>query len=183
MRFFLSALLLALALSSCGYRLGTGGITEQYSKISVPYVKDDLDGSLTAAIIQEIGRSSSLEYTSCPEELILEVKIIDFNDENIGFRYDRRKRGGLKKRIIPIETRMTENVEVTLTDLSGKVILGPAVVTASIDFDHDYYSSHHSVNIFSLGQLNDIESAEDIVHIPLNQRLARAIVNYILDSW
>lgn len=175
---------LMFLLVGCGYQLGQGGLTAAYRTISVPYPEGDFDGSLTSSIVRRISRSGSFEYLSSGGELTLLVKMLDLNDENIGFRYDRHKEGELSRRIIPTETRITAVAEVSVVEsVSGTVVLGPTRLLASVDFDHEYYDSHNEVNVFSLGQLTDVDEANDAVMRPLNEVLAEKIVDYISDSW
>jgi hypothetical protein len=135
-------------------------------------------------VINEISRSGSFQYLREGGALYLNMRVVDLSDENIGFRYDRKKKGELRRSVIPTETRITAQVEVNVQDAStGCILLGPARISASVDFDHDYYSSRNGINVFSLGQLNDIDSAYDAVRIPLDHALARKIVEYINDSW
>lgn len=184
--FLLTFLTISLFLSACGYRLGQGeGLASRFTSIDVPYVTGDSDGSLTAAIIREVVRSGCFEYRSCEGSgLTLHVKQIDLDEDNIGFRYDRKKRGKLTKDIIPIETRATIFVEVFITDAtSSQVLLGPVRLSASVDYDHDYYLSRDGVNIFSLGQLSDLDAAYDAVQDPLNRLIAKKIVDYMTQSW
>lgn len=179
-------LALCLLLSGCGYQLGQGnsGLPSRYSTISVPYVKGDLDGSLTSAIIKEVVCSGAFAYQYCGGALILNVTEIEIDEDNIGFRYDLRKRGSLTKDIIPTEARITILVEVQVTEaISSTIILGPVLLSASVDYDHDYYNSRDGVNIFSLGQLSDLEAAYDAVQAPLNCAIAEKIVDYISQSW
>lgn len=179
------AALLALSLGSCGYRVGYGeGLPACYRSISVPYVEGDQEGYLTAAIVKEIVRSGAFQYRHCGGSLILNVTELDIVEDNIGFRYDRRKRGTLTSDIIPTETRMTIYVEVWVTDAASCcTVLGPVQLSASVDYDHDYYSSRDGVNIFSLGQLSDIDEAYDAAQTPLNRIIAMKIVDYITQSW
>lgn len=178
------ALVTGLLLSGCQYRFGHGELSEQYETISVPFIEGDREGDLTAELIKRLGTSGSFCYETSGGDLILLVKILDYENEDVGFRYDRKKRGGLKKVVIPTETRLKATAEVTLTDAStGQVIRGPAVINASIDFDHDFYFSRHEENVFSLGQLNDIDAAEDAVMGPLYKILAEKIVDYVVNSW
>jgi len=180
------SLIACLFLVGCGYQLGQGsaGLPDRYSTISVPYVKDDQDGTLTSTIIKEIVRSGSFEYKCCGGALVLNVKQMELKEDDIGFRYDRKKRGALIKDMIPTETRIKILVEVSITEaVSNTIVLGPALLSASVDYDHDYYSSRGRVNIFSLGQLSDLEAAYDAVQVPLNRAIAEKIVDYISQSW
>jgi hypothetical protein len=176
--------IMMLILSSCGYRFGQGVLSEQYSTISVPYIEGDRDGDLTADLIKQMSSSGAFTYASSGGDLILLAKVVDYNEQNIGFRYDRKKSGRLKDDIIPSETRMQIVVDVSLVDaVSGSVLRGPTRITASVDFDHDYYTTRNRVNIFSLGQLSDIDEARDAVLSPLHQKVSRNIVDYITYSW
>ncbi|MEM1283360.1 MAG: hypothetical protein AAGG81_07385 [Chlamydiota bacterium] len=170
--------------TGCGYRLGQGSIPDTYDTISVPYVCGDIDGALTSAIIKEIEANSGLSYTNHCGSLILSINLLDLRDQNIGFRYDRDKRDRVTDCIVPTETRITAIVEVKVIEAcSGKIVMGPVILSSNKDFDHDYYSSRNGVNIFSLGQLNDIDAARDAVKTPLNRALARKIVEYVNESW
>ena len=173
-------------LSGCGYQYGQGALSSEYRTISIPYIEEDWDGQLTAELIKQISASGAFEYRLEGGELILKVVILDFDDENIGFRYNRNKRGAISKEksIVPDETRITADVEVSVVDaVSSKVLLEPVRITSSLDFDHDYYSSIDGVNIFSLGQFSDFNEALDAVHKPLNAVIAQKIVDYLTDSW
>lgn len=155
-----------------------------YQTITVPFVEGDWDGQLTVALVRQVSQAGRLAYQSDGGDLILKVILMDIDDENIGFRYDRNREGKRKNRIIPDETRSTAYAEVVLIEAaSGKEVMGPVRLSADVVFDHDYYSIRNGVNIFSLGQLTDIEEAHDEAQRPLNQRLAQKIVDYINDNW
>lgn len=176
-------LFFCLLLTGCGYHFGIGNSLLTGKTLAIPYVVGDQDGSLTAAIIKEVSTSSAVSYTNGCADLTLQVSVVDFYEENVGFRYDRKKYGQIKKYIIPIETRATLIVQVELLDSSCCRILGPVNIKASIDFDHDYYSSRNGVNIFSLGQLSDIDSAEDAMRKPLNRALAEKVADFLNNAW
>lgn len=183
-QFLLLFLFLSLLINSCGYQAGFDGLPLEFRTISVPFIEGDRDGELTNTVIRKISRSSAFEYRKQCANLKLVVKIIDFSDENIGFRYDRHKDGRLRDTIIPTETRFSATAEVVVVDTStGKIILGPSLLSASVDFDHDYYSSRNEINVFSLGQLSDYDAANDAAYTPLNDALAQKIVDYISDNW
>lgn len=184
MRYFCFCVLISLLLTGCGYHSGQGCIPEVYQTISIPYVQGDIDGDLTAALVKQFSQSGGLAYRRCGAELFLKVRIIDTREENIGFRYDRQKGGRLDHTIIPTEMRMTLIAEFSVCKTcSGESILGPVIISASKDFDHDYYTSRDSVNIFSLGQLTDVDDAKDGIQAPLNQELAKKIVDYVNEAW
>lgn len=178
------AISVLLFLAGCGYQMGQEGVALSYRTLSVPSITGDGDGGLTSAIVKEVSRSGCFEYRQNGSAAILQVVLLDLKDNNIGFRYDRHKSGEIRHTIIPTETRLTGIVEVTLVDgCTGAAILGPVKITASVDFDHDYYTSRNGVNIFSLGQLNDYDEAYDAALHPLNVVLAQKIVDYICNSW
>lgn len=171
-------------LTSCGYQLGYDGVAANYKTIAVPSVIGDSDGDLTSCLVKAITSSGCLEYRQGHAAAVLNVKLIEVVEDNIGFRYDRHKDGKIRHTIIPTETRLKGVVEINLVDsCSGTAVLGPLRLVAYEDFDHDYYTSRNGVNIFSLGQLNDYDEAYDAAMHPLNVTLAQKIVDYICNSW
>lgn len=173
-----------IMVSSCGYRFSQGELASKYDTISVPYVEGDLDGRLTAQIVKQLSVTGALKYTRVAGDLILSAKILDLGDENIGFRYYRDKDGKLTRETIPVETRLSITVEIAIIDAAtGQAIRGPVILSAQTDFDHAYYSTRNAVNVFSLGQLTDFDEAYDAAKRPLNQELAKKIVDYVCDSW
>jgi hypothetical protein len=189
MKFFVNiALLLIVALSlagCCGYHFNDdSSLASNYATISVPYVEGDLDGSLTAAIVKEIVQDGNFEYRRIGGALVLRAEVIDFRDDNVGYRYDRKKDGERRKSIIPTETRRTSYVELTVEESgSNRIVLDPVQISGNVVFDHDYEYARDEVNVFSLGQLSDINQAIDAAQTPLNHILARKIVDYVTNSW
>lgn len=182
--YFCLAVLSLFILNGCGYRFGQGSIPSTYRTISVPYICGDEEGIFTAAVIREFEQAGGLRVVDSGAQLTAQINLVDLSDENIGFRYDRKNGGKLTHHIIPTETRMIATARFSVVDVCGcKTILGPVVLTASVDFDHDYYTSRNGVNVFSLGQLNDIDGARSAVIVPLSRALARKIVEYINESW
>lgn len=185
----------ALVVCSCGYHFGQGAIISQYRTVTVPFVEGDRDGTFTAALVEDISRSGCLTYRCEGGEVILYVTLLDLYDENVGYRYDRKKESkddgdehdkeeALTHSIIPIETRVHVLAEVTLVEAcSGCEVLGPVQLREFVDFDHDYYFSREGINVFSLGQVNDIDTAHDDVFKPLSHKLAQKIVDYINAAW
>lgn len=174
-----TALFLLLILCSCGYHFERDLLLPR--TVSVPFVEGDWDGDLTAAVVQQISTSGVFAYRKEGGSLTLKIKVLDSRDENIGFRYYRNKEGKLKKDLIPTETRIAVSAEVSLIETGTcNHILGPTLITAGVDFDHDFYSSDTT---FSLGQLSDYDSAYDAVNHPLNKILAQKIVDFVNDGW
>jgi hypothetical protein len=171
-------------LVGCQYQFGHGELSQRYTTISVPYVEGDQKGELTTEIIRQLSTSGAFRYVNTGGDLILKVKFLELRDENIDFRYDRKKKGELKNSIIPTETRFTALVEVLIVESgTGEIIRGPTRVTASTEFDHTYYTTRDKINIFSLGQLSDIDVARDAAMHPLNRHLAERVVDYVMNSW
>ncbi len=172
-----------LTLSSCGYRPGYGNNSSRFMTLSVPYVIGDEDGNLTNSIVHEIATSSPYEYRTEHGQLVLIVKLIGVEDDNIGFRYEHIHGKKYKRSIIPAETRSVATAEVSLVNATTMCSVIPTVVlSASIDFDHEYNATRHDSNVSSLGQLSDADSAFAAARYPLNRRLAQKIVEYITIS-
>lgn len=181
---FIIFLLASTLVAGCHYQFGRGELSQRYGTISVPYIKGDQKGELTTDIIKRLETSGAFRYVSNGGDLVLKVELVEFREENLEFRYDRKKMGELKKSIIPAETRVSALAEVLLIEGgTGQIIRGPTRITASTEFDHTYYATRDKINIFSLGQLNDFDAARDAVMHPLNRNLAEKIVDYIINSW
>lgn len=181
-KFFL--LFFFCCLSSCQYHFGRGDLAERYATISIPYAEGDLRGDLTTEVIKKLSLSGAFRYVSSGGDLNLKMKVIDLSEENIGFSYDRKKCGKLKHSLIPTETRINALAEISLVEAgTGKILRGPIRIRADAEFDHTYYATRDEINVFSLGQLSDIDAARDAAMIPLNRALAERIVDYIVNSW
>jgi hypothetical protein len=183
--FFILALIFSgFFLTGCHYHFGYGDLVSCYKTISVPYAEGDKEGKLTAEVIKKISSTGALQFVTYGGDLTLKIKLLEYSDENIGFRYDRHKNGRLKKTLIPTETRISAAAEITLIERATKqIVRGPTLIAASVEFDHDFYSSRNAVNIFSLGQLSDIDASHETAMQPLNKELASKIADYILNSW
>jgi hypothetical protein len=176
---------LILLLCSCtGYKAGFGGLVDRYNNISVPYIKDDLEGKLTEAVIKEIVSEGSLHYAMNGGDLVLEAEIVEIEDDNIDFRYDRDSEGAVLKKVIPTENRLTAKVKMSLMErTSGKCVWGPVFVSAHVGYDYDFNSLQSAEMTFSMGQLDVIENARDAAYKPLYKQLAEKIVHQINNTW
>lgn len=173
---------LSCGLSSCGYRYGESSLSSSYQTISIPFVSGDPDGELTAAIVRQLTGVLSLQYRQDCGQLQLNVAIVNFDDENIGYRYSYKKSHKRSHTIVPVESRMHMTVEVTLVDTTSQCVLyEPVRLKAYIDIDHDYnYSTwKRGVTQFSLGQLTDADAAFEASRAALNQEIAVKISMYL----
>lgn len=183
---YLYLLLVAILsfLTSCQYQFGQSELLRSYQTISILYAQGDQQGELTTEVIKQISSSGVLRYMNEGGDLTLKIKLVEWREENIDFRYDRKRSGRIKKSIIPTETRVNVEADISLIETrTGQIVRGPTRIKASAEFDHTYYSTHDKVNTFSLGQVNDIDAARDAVKKPLYRCLAERIVDYIANSW
>lgn len=171
---------LSLIVVSCGYRAGAGGDMPPMT-LSIPFIKGDKDGIFTASIIKEVSARTSFIYNPDNPQTTLVIKILDLDDENVGFRYDRKRSGKIRHNVVPVETRLAVQIEMTLyRNYDSVPILGPMLVEASVDFDHEYYPNRDAVNVFSLGQLTDYDAARDAAIFPLSRELARRVADRLI---
>lgn len=189
MRILLMSLLLLLFSSSCGYRFERGESTS----VSIPYVIGDQQGELTTALIRELAKSSLLRYSHGHGKWILSVKIINTEDERIGFRYDRSPvKGKLRKHLEGIENRRHILAEVTIVSSDTEELLyGPHLVSAASEYDYVDPDSLQDLSVrgprgrffsseaFSLGQLDTIDAAKQDTLLLLYQKLAQKIITGI----
>ena len=172
---------LLLASTGCAWHLDPSLDTSQTQTISIPYVEGDATGELTSNLVREMEKQGGFAYRSDETgTLALKVRLLDDTYENIGFRFDPEKLHHHKKKLIPNETRQKDLAEVSVIDTTtGKVLLGPAYILSCVDYDHQNYSLNNDINVFSLGQLSDIDTAIDALDTPRYQHLAREITQYL----
>lgn len=155
-----------------------------YRTVTVPFVGDDENGRFTSSLIRHISTSGRFEYRANSADLILFVCLKNLRHEHIGYRYDRDKEGKLIKSVIPTETRLIIGAQVTLVETcSGCAVRGPVLIEASVDYDHDWYTSRDEINQFSLGQVSNYDLATDTALTPLSDRLSEKIVDYLMYAW
>lgn len=187
-KLFEVTLLILGLLQSCGWHTSASLDPEHQHTIAVPYVTGDGTGTLTSAIVEEISRQNGFRYVATGARLTLMVKMVDKASEDIGFRYDPKHFTKNKKktirRIIPSETRLKRLVEVTVVETATqKILLGPSYLLGTCDFDHEDYSPDHNINTFSLGQLTDIDTAYDVVDIPINRDIAKKVALFLKNNF
>ena len=85
--------------SSCGYRLEEEELEDVGRiSISIPFVKGDVDGQLTNAIVRELASTGSFRYVRDGGRYTLLVTVVHDHKEKIGYRYDRKPKGQLEKK-------------------------------------------------------------------------------------
>lgn len=180
-------LLIALLLfSSCGYRYSPKESSESDLTISVPYISGDPDALLNNELIYQLSASGEFSPVQSDGDLILQVVLVSDTHERIGFRYDRdNPSGSLEKNLLGVEGCRIVIAEVSLIERgSGKVILGPSEVRASVDYDYTdpgsprdlLFAKTQPIMPFSLGQLDSQEGAHDDAARPLFRQLSQKIV-------
>ncbi len=169
--------------SSCGWHMAEhlSSSDSPERTICVPYVEGDTQGLLTATLAEQIERQGNFKYVQDGGRYLLHIEILDGKNKNIGFRYDpKRLKDRHRHRLIPDETRRKLLAKVTVIDsLTQKEVMPAAYIVGSCDFDHQNYSLSNNINNFSLGQLTDIDTANEAVDIPLYRSLAHNIALYL----
>jgi hypothetical protein len=162
--------------------------------ISIPYVKDDIEGQLTDELIKAIASSGHFAYRSGDQgELELRVAINERHTTPIGWRYQKDVDGSIDKELIVVEGRLQLSVDIELINsISEEKLLGPLTITAFTDYDYyepnviqdlsfiDSAGKRQTSIKFSLGQLDSNEGAFDAIYPSLSCRLAKKIVDRIL---
>lgn len=182
----MKSLFLLFILSSCGYRAIS---SEDRPTLSIPFVRGDEEGFLTAALISEMNQTGLYQYVGSQGDLELKISIVGNHEEVIGYRYDRKERSGdIEPNLMATENRRHAAAEVTLfRHGEEEPILGPLIVTASAEFDYidvsticelafiNPHGKPEKVINFSQGQLDSIEGAQDNALHPLYKQLAKKI--------
>ena len=166
---------------SCGWRLSENLSSQTEQTVSIPYVVGDHEGRLTAELARSFEQGGPFTYVREGGTYTLAVEVLDTKSQNIGFRYNpKRFETGIKKQLIPSETRRRALVKVTLIETATqKVVSGPTFLTGEAEFDHQNYSINRHTNQFSLGQLTDVDTTYETINIPLYRSLASTIHQYI----
>ncbi len=179
------ALIVALSLSSCGYRFGRGELLERYSTVCIPYVEGDESGIFTTRLIQAMSERGALSYVNYSADLSLNVCLLPPDDLNIGFIYAPDKQEKKPSKVTTAnEARLRMRAQVSLLDRrTGCSIFGPLLVESWLDYDFEPDLGDINENRFSLGQLEMHNIAQDATFPPLYTLLAEKIVDYVNNCW
>jgi hypothetical protein len=163
--------------------------------VTVPFVLGDEDGTLTAEIIRTLASSGLVDIVSFGGDYQLRAAVLGGSNESIGFREDRQKIDGKKRRsLLACEGRRTTTMEVSLME-GEKVICGPYQISGDAEYDYVDGDSIQDLTFtnpkgefvtvlpFSLGQLESAEAAQEASGRPLYARLAQKITDAISAAW
>jgi hypothetical protein len=175
--------LLALCPSCTPWHMSKSVTGHDCQQICIPYVQNDASGEATAALVRAVNDLPGFRVDNGGRYL-LSVKILDHKDAKLGFRYDPIELHKGKKDLILNETRARVLVEVQVIDrFTNQVIHGPAHILGSTEYDHQESSINNDINRRSLGQLCDIDTAIDVVYIPLYRDLASKIGIWLQNNY
>jgi len=181
----------------CGYQWGRQFPEDARPIISVPFIAGDEDGSLTAEIISRLESSGLAKVSTSNGNYRLVLSILGNCKNQIGYRRDRQKiKSHIQKNLVAAELRKTMDVEVILFQGNTEnIAFGPYKISAWSDYDYVDGDSYQDLTFpgptgapilvlpFSLGQLEDVESAELAAAKPLYRKLAQKIVDVISAEW
>jgi hypothetical protein len=172
--------LILLLLTGCGYRMGIGSITEQYTTFHVSYAKGDEKGAFTSALIEKMSTTTPLRYVNSGADLEITVCLSSVTQRNIDFLYSPK----YPKVTTPHEGRLTQTATLTVTDCKKKCeLIAKTPIVAALDYD--FLSDYGTINqhTFTLGQLEMNPLAKDAATPSLYVILSEKIVDYVCHSW
>jgi len=186
-----------LGATGCGYQWHSDYPSNVRPVIAVPFVPGDEEGLLTEEIIGRLSSSGLAKVAASKGDYRLSFKILGQCGSQIGYRRDPQKiKNNIQKNLLAAEMRKTITAEVTLFEgTTENIALGPYQISAWADYDYldgDSYQDltfpgPHGAPIlvlpFSLGQLEDAESAALAATKPLYRKLAQKIVDVIFAEW
>jgi hypothetical protein len=171
---------LLFCLTGCaGWHMANSVSADKQMTVSIPYAKGDDSGELTSRIVEAVNNQPGF-FVDESGQYLLQVRLLDDREEKIGFRYNPRKlKKGVHKLILE-ESRAKALAEVSLVDrFTKKTVAGPAYILGNIDYDHQENTVDNDINDLSLGQLSDIDTAQDVTYIPLYRDLAAKIALWL----
>jgi hypothetical protein len=147
--------------------------------VAIPYAHGDDSGELTARLVEAINSQPGFRVDE-GGDYVLKVNLLDDKEEKIGYRYDPLALKKAEHKLILNESRAKALAEVRLINRSTKQeIAGPAFILGNIEYDHQENAIDNDINDFSLGQLSDIDTAQDVTYIPLYRDLAQKIALWV----
>jgi hypothetical protein len=169
--------LLLLCLAGCGYHAHHSSI----DTFSLCPVEGDERGYFSQELVRSLVKNSEIAYMNEGGELVLQVALEEPSGNNVGFRYERSRKGHIEDELVPSETRLALAAEITASIYSeeGEAETYSIYLSADYTFDHNYNSAPDKVNTFSLGQLSDYDEAYDVAIRSLYKKLADKIADWV----
>ncbi len=175
------ALLLAVFLSSCGYRILSHKNLQHDPTVSIPYIPGDSEGAFTTALIEAVSTQGPLQYLSNGEARYrLNVEIVSSRSENVGFQFPRSLESE-KDRLVASQKRKDLLVKFSLEDLFlGEEAIPVQYLSESNFFDFlPIGAVEEDIIEFSLGQLDSESAAKGFAQLALYQRLAQKVADRV----
>ena len=153
--------------------------SDRQMTVRIPYAQGDDSGELTSRVIEAVNNQPLFRVDESGQYL-LRIHLLDDKEEKIGFRYNPRELKKGSRKLILEESRAKALAEVCLIDrFTKKTVAGPAYILGNIDYDHQENSIDSDVNDLSLGQLSDVDAAQDVTYIPLYRDLSSKIALWL----
>ncbi|MBS0624808.1 MAG: LptE family protein [Verrucomicrobia bacterium] len=192
-----AVLFIVLFSTGCGYRWQPEYPEGHRPTITIPFAQGDADGALTNEIARSIAISGIADVRLKKADYRLEIKILDSNNETIGFRLDKQKVDGkIKKNMVSCESRKIVTIEATLFKSdTDQIAYGPYTITGDTAYDYVDGDSYQDLTFknsrgitqavlpFSLGQLESYESAQEAATRPLYSQISQKVVDVISSEW
>lgn len=184
-------------LAGCGYQWHNEFPLNERPVIAVPFISGDEDGSMTQEIVLRLQSSGLARVSSSKGDYRLALEINKDLNSQIGYRRDPQKiKNEIQKNLLAAEQRRT--LDVTMTLFCGnteEIAYGPYKFSVWADYDYVDGDSYQDLAFpspsgnpivvlpFSLGQLEELESAKLAAVKPLYRKLAQKIVDVISAEW
>lgn len=158
-------------LTACGYHLLPQGPERQ--RLFVPYVKGDIDGEFTAAIVREIASLGIWRVGGVASPHRLEVEILNLRAKSIDFRgkegVDEREENAplssvAKRALLKLRVQLVQSC-------SGRILAGPEIMEAALEYDYEPATRGGDVERY-LGQLLSKEEAGEFASSSLKSEVA-----------
>jgi hypothetical protein len=159
------------------------GHSSSKKSIRVPYVQGDSSGELTAALVEALDEQLSFHVDEAAQ-YELRVQLLDSKEEKIGYRYDpiELKKNG-KRVLILNESRAKTLAKVSLVNRhTSEILKGSAHILGNIEYDHQENTLDNDIQDFSLGQLSDVDTIQEVRNIPIYRDLAQKIALWLQES-
>lgn len=149
--------------------------------MDIPYIEGDDKGVLTAGVIKEISSRSSIRYTRGASDLVLRIKLENPQSEAIGYTYATSLNGKQEKHLTASEKRLSQQATIEVVEVNtGKIVLGPKTVRASIEYDQNSAFISRGPLKTSQGQLQQPVASDEFASEKIFDPLAREIANAVL---